>query len=247
MSSKSQKKTYKSMAKAKQSSYSEDVYTDVDEYDDQGDADGVEIDVIDSILSSKKNKENDKAKKEELKKKQELLKERKLDEKIIKEQTKAAKLDDNDPKERNMLMLMIEKRKALFPEQCTHLNVTNSMTNEEIRNKIHDVDIRISNKNAMSITKHLIDNVASGVEKFGPTFGYDFRGLAAYTHQDPIMIDLVNEMSLKYDSYRQFPIELRFMLAFTNGAMALHNLNTTKRIDKLVSNISVNPQSTADL
>lgn len=243
MSSKSTKKWGKTSKSTKREPEPEEYDDEPLLDDDYDDNDGVDLEEINVILSKQNDKANEKKQKEQDKKANEEMKKKKLEEKIIKEEVKSAKESDKDPQERATLMLMIEKRKALFPQQCTSLNVTNSMSNEEIRNKIHEVDIRISNKNAMSITKHMIDGVASGTEKFGPLIGYDFTGLAAYVNEDPIMTDLANEMSLKYDSYRQFPVEMRFLFAFSGGALAIHRRNTGKRVSQIAANINNNNAS----
>lgn len=143
---------------------------------------------------------------------------------------------EEDLKRKGILVQKLTKYSQLFPnqfkEKIKNIHDLQKMKLKELEYALSQVEFAVSSRNAGSITKMVCHGIGDISEMYGPTIGYDLRGMGSLVRTHPEMQDLINEMSIKYDSFTALPVELRFTFTFMMCAKGLdyankHNLNNT--------------------
>ena len=127
--------------------------------------------------------------------------------------------------ERKKSIFQLTRMKEHWPDIMKNYSWNPSMSTKQLVDLQQDAMGLISSQNAGSITKKICLSAGAAAEVAAPMIGWDLNGFTAHMSQDPVMNSLMNEMSLKYDSYEALPVELRFAFAFGTSAMAVNNAN----------------------
>lgn len=144
-----------------------------------------------------------------------------------------------DPKEeaknkkRRLLLRRLQKQDELeYLVDITSKHRWNMDMSTEELTKVFSTRMELwGGRNATSITKHIIVSGSALAELLGPYANLDLTGYQQVVSTHPEIDKLLDEMSMKYDSFETLPVELRLAFAMTTTASLLNNHNKQKKLD----------------
>lgn len=148
---------------------------------------------------------------------------------------------DLSPEERHDIILnkmklknKILRYKELFPHMLHNFEYRiedlDKMEIQELEYILQELSICVNTRNSSGLTKMLYFESMRIIECTGPLFGLQILNLNEALKQNQGIHDILNELSLKYESEMYMPPELRLGYLTATTILSLHKLNSTSSV-----------------
>lgn len=172
----------------------------------------------------------------------------KKDKKPEPKQSKEPKITDPENEEEKKLIVMKIDRirnSPRFGDIVGSWRPSTTMSLKTLKERLEEFEYKISTKNATGLTKLVVNIGITGMETYAPFVGADLTGLTKIYQDDPTMQDIIEELSLKYDSIAAMPVQFRLAQHLALMCMSLNKINKTHRVGSIAASLPV--EKMADL
>jgi hypothetical protein len=136
--------------------------------------------------------------------------------------------------ERMKLKNKIMRYRELFPQYLAHfeyrMEEIDQMTEKEMLFLIEELSIAVNTRNSSGLTKMLYFESCRFLEVGGGMAGLQIAGLSEALRQNQAIHDVLNELSLKYESDMFMQPEIRLAYLTCTTAISLHKLNSNGHV-----------------
>lgn len=136
--------------------------------------------------------------------------------------------------ERMKLKNKILRYRELFPNYVAHFEYRmediDRMSEREMEFLIEELGVAVNTRNSSGLTKMLYFESCRFLEVGGSMAGLQVAGLSEALKQNQAIHDVLNELSLKYESDMFMAPEVRLAYLTLTTAVSLHKLNSTSGI-----------------
>ena len=145
------------------------------------------------------------------------------------------------PEERQQKMIArmklknkIMRYRELFPHYVSHFEYRmedfDRMSEREMELLIEELSVAVNTRNSSGLTKMLYFESCRFLEVGGTMAGANIAGLSEALKQNQAIHDVLNELSLKYESDMFMAPEVRLIYLTLTTAVSLHKLNSNSGI-----------------
>lgn len=136
--------------------------------------------------------------------------------------------------ERMKLKNKIMRYRELFPHHLAHfeykMQEIDAMSEREMEFLIEELSVAVNTRNSSGLTKMLYFESCKFLEVGGTMVGMHITGLSEALRQNQAIHDVLNELSLKYESDMFMMPEIRLAYLTCTTAISLHKLNSNANI-----------------
>lgn len=136
--------------------------------------------------------------------------------------------------ERMKLKNKIMRYRELFPHYLSHfeyrIEEIDRMSEREMEFLIEELSVAVNTRNSSGLTKMLYFESCRFLEVGGSMAGLQVAGLSEALKQNQAIHDVLNELSLKYESDMFMQPEIRLAYLTLTTAVSLHKLNSSGNV-----------------
>lgn len=160
---------------------------------------------------------------------------------IEEEEKKENPLDNLSPEDRQgyfiektKLVSKILRYRELFSHHLSaydfKLETLDKLEIRELEYLLQEISVIINTRNSSGLTKILYFESVGICEKLAPVLGLKLGGLKEALSQNQQIHDVLNELSLKYETDMYLAPELRLAYITSSSIIQLHKLNSSKNV-----------------